>query len=66
MSATQKDRRPTGLGCATVELAELISQGVFAATGCDNDLLRLEGLMVLMGLGDGEVYKVEQCMKALI
>ena len=36
------------LGLRECRIGGLDSQGVFAAIGCDYDLLRLEGLMVLM------------------
>lgn len=52
MSAKRSDR-PRALGRATVLIAVVIYQCSFAVATCDYGLLRMEGLMVVMGLSDG-------------
>lgn len=48
---------PTGRVGKGVLIAVVISQCSFAVITCDCGLLGVEGLMILMGLNDGEVQK---------
>ena len=52
MSAKRSDR-PRALGRATVLIAVVIYQCSFTVATCNYELLRMEGLMVVMGLSDG-------------
>lgn len=52
MSAKRSDR-PRALGRGTVLIAVVIYQCSFTVATCDYELLRMEGLMVVMGLNDG-------------
>ena len=68
MSAKRSDR-PKAWGRVAVLIAVVIYQCSFAVATCDYGLLRMEGLMVVMGLGDGggtNVRAFEVHLKALI
>lgn len=68
MSAKRSDP-PGALGRATVLIAVVIYRCSFAVATCAYELLRMEGLMVVMGLSDGggrNVRALEVHLKALI
>lgn len=57
VSKTEGSGRLTGSVGAGVLTAVLISQCSFAVVTCDCGLPGVEGLMILMGVKDGEVQK---------
>ena len=58
MSANRREC-PTGCGRAIVLIAVLICWCSFANVSCEYELLSLEGTMVVMGMDDGEVQRLE-------